>query len=120
MMRIMAKGKLHRATITDANLLYEGSLTVDPQLMELADLLPHERVQVVNINNGFRGETYVIPGRSGSGVICANGALARHAEIGDKVIIISYGWMEDAEARSLVPRFILLDEQNRPILRSVA
>lgn len=113
MRRIMMKSKLHRATITQADLHYVGSLTLDRDLMDAADLLPNEKVQVVDIDNGARLETYVIPGARGSGVVCANGAAARLVHEGDKVIIISYADMDDAEARSFVPSVVLLGEDNR-------
>jgi len=113
----MCKSKIHRATVTDANLNYEGSLTIDQELMEAADILPWERVQVVNINNGERFETYVIPGKRGSGEICLNGAAARLGEIGDKVIIISYAICTEEEAHGLTPHVIHVDEMNRPVAR---
>jgi aspartate 1-decarboxylase len=108
------KSKIHRATVTEANLNYVGSITIDEDLMEAADLWENEKVQVVNINNGARLETYVIPGPRGSGVICLNGAAARHAQPGDKVIIISYALMTEEEAREYRPRIVLMDEGNRP------
>jgi L-aspartate-alpha-decarboxylase len=114
MMRNMMKSKIHRATVTEANLNYVGSITIDEELMEAADLWENEKVQVVNINNGARLETYVIPGPRGSGVICLNGAAARHAQPGDKVIIISYALMNEEEARKHRPRIVLMDEANRP------
>jgi aspartate 1-decarboxylase len=114
MMRNMMKSKIHRATVTEANLNYVGSITIDEDLMEAADLWENEKVQVVNINNGARLETYVIPGPRGSGVICLNGAAARHAQPGDKVIIISYALMNEEEARKHRPRIVLMDEANRP------
>ncbi|AGA57946.1 MAG: aspartate 1-decarboxylase [Thermobacillus sp.] len=114
MMRNMMKSKIHRATVTEANLNYVGSITIDEELMKAADLWENEKVQVVNINNGARLETYVIPGPRGSGVICLNGAAARHAQPGDKVIIISYALMTEEEAREYRPRIVLMDEQNRP------
>jgi aspartate 1-decarboxylase len=110
----MMKSKIHRATVTEANLNYVGSITIDEDLMEAADLWENEKVQVVNINNGARLETYVIPGPRGSGVICLNGAAARHAQPGDKVIIISYALMTEEEAREYRPRIVLMDEGNRP------
>lgn len=113
MLRTMCKSKIHRATITDANLNYEGSLTIDENLMEAADILPFERVQVVNINNGARLETYVITGERDSGVICLNGAAARLGAVGDKVIIISYATFDDTEARQLSPNVVQVDEGNR-------
>ena len=113
MRRIMMKSKIHRATATEANLDYVGSLTVDRDLMDAADLLPHEKVQVVDIDNGNRLETYVIEGERGSGVIGINGAAARLVGPGDKIIIISYTEMEDAEARAHEPAVVFVDEENR-------
>lgn len=106
MFRMMMKSKLHRATVTEANLNYIGSITIDKDLMENADILPNEKVQVVNNNNGARFETYVIEGPRKSGVICLNGAAARLVQPGDKVIIISYALLEDKEARSYRPKII--------------
>ncbi len=113
MLRTLMKSKLHRATITEANLHYVGSVTIDAELMDLADLLPHEQVQVVDIDNGARLETYVIPGERGSGVLCLNGAAARLVQPGDRVIVISYGTYTDAEAREHVPTVVHCDELNR-------
>jgi aspartate 1-decarboxylase len=113
MLRVMCKSKIHRATVTGADLNYIGSITVDPVLMEAADLLPHEQVYVVNINNGARLETYVIPGNPGSGEICLNGAAARLAHTGDKVIIISYAQYSEAELVNYRPQFVFVDESNR-------
>lgn len=113
MRRELFKSKIHRATVTDANLNYEGSVTIDEELMTAADLLPHERVQVVNVNNGARFETYVLPGEAGTGVVCLNGAAARLGEIGDRVIIISYAHFEEAEAAAHQPRVVTVDERNR-------
>lgn len=107
------KSKLHRATVTEANLHYVGSITIDAELMRAADILEHERVQVVNINNGARLETYVIAGAPGSGVICLNGAAARLVQPGDKVIIISYAIMDEEEARTYRPIVAILGENNR-------
>lgn len=115
MFRTMMKSKIHRATVTEANLNYVGSITIDADLMEAADILPNEKVQVVNNNNGARLETYVIEGPRGSGVICLNGAAARMVQPGDKIIIISYGVMDDREARLYQPRVVFVDEQNRII-----
>jgi len=111
--RTMMKSKLHRATVTEANLNYVGSITIDAELMRAADILENERVQVVNINNGARLETYVISGEPGSGVICLNGAAARLVQPGDKVIIISYAIMDEEEARTYRPIVAILDENNR-------
>ena len=107
------KSKIHRATVTEANLNYVGSITIDEDLMDAANLIEGERVQIVNNNNGERLETYVIPGTRGSGVICLNGAAARKAEVGDIVIIISYGWMTPEEARGFTPATVFPDEHNR-------
>ncbi|MBE3573034.1 MAG: aspartate 1-decarboxylase [Moorella humiferrea] len=115
MWRTMMKSKLHRATVTAADLNYIGSITIDSRLMEAADILPNEKVQVVNNNNGARLETYAIPGPPGSGVICANGAAARLVQPGDIVIIISYGIYTEEEARNLKPRVIFLDKGNRVV-----
>lgn len=113
MLRMMMKSKLHRATVTEANLNYVGSITIDQELMERVDLLPNERVQVVNNHNGARFETYVIPGERGSGVICLNGAAARLVQPGDQVIIIGYAMMDEEEAKTYQPKVAILDEQNR-------
>jgi len=115
MLRQMMKSKLHRATVTEANLQYVGSVTIDEDLMDLVDILPDEKVQIVNNNNGARFETYAIPGPRGSGVICLNGAAARLVQVGDTVIIISYGLVTDEEARNHKPKVAILDENNRPI-----
>ena len=114
MFRTLMKSKLHRGTVTAANLHYVGSITIDEDLMDAADLLPNEKVQVVDIDNGARLETYVIPGERGSGDLCLNGAAARLVQPGDKIIIISYAMFTDAEARQHVPTVVLLDETNRP------
>lgn len=98
MYRTMMSGKLHRATVTEANLNYVGSITIDEDLIDAVGMLPNEKVQIVNNNNGARLETYIIPGKRGSGVICLNGAAARLVQEGDKVIIISYKMMSDQEA----------------------
>lgn len=112
MNRIMFKSKIHRATITEAELHYEGSLTIDEDLMESADLLEYEKVAVVNINNGERFETYVIKGERGSKVICLNGAAARKGQVGDRIIIISYTTLSDEEAKVHEPTIVLVDEHN--------
>lgn len=111
----MMKSKIHRATVTEANLNYIGSITIDEDLMETADLLENEKVQIVNNNNGARLETYVIPGPRGSGVICLNGAAARLVQPGDHVIIISYALMSAEELRSHKPTVVFVDESNRPV-----
>jgi aspartate 1-decarboxylase len=107
------KSKIHRATVTEANLNYEGSVTIDSDLMEAADILPHEQVQVLNVNNGERFDTYAIRGPRGSGVICLNGPAARLAHVGDLVIILTYAVMEPEELRRHTPRVVIVDEQNR-------
>jgi aspartate 1-decarboxylase len=109
----MLKSKIHRATVTQADLHYVGSVTIDADLMAAADLLPGEQVAIVDINNGARLETYVIPGEAGSGVIGINGAAARLVHEGDLVIIISYCTVTDAEARTLAPRVVFVDAANR-------
>ncbi len=113
MLRTMCKSKIHRATVTGADLNYIGSITIDPVLMEAADLLEFEQVAVVNVNNGARFETYVIPGERGRGEICLNGAAARMVHPGDKVIVISYAQYDEAEMETYRPQFIFVDEQNR-------
>jgi aspartate 1-decarboxylase len=113
MLRTMCKGKIHRATVTQADLNYVGSITVDQDLLDAANIYPYEKVQVVNINNGSRLETYTIAGARGSGVICLNGAAARLNAPGDLVIIISYADMEEHEIRELTPKLVFVDEQNR-------
>ena len=109
------RSKIHRATVTDANLNYEGSITIDSELMKLADLVSHEQVAVANINNGERFETYVIPGKPGSGEIVINGAAARKAAIGDLVIIIAYAQIDRTDAESFKPIVVQVDAKNRPI-----
>lgn len=113
MQRTMCKGKIHRATVTQANLNYIGSITIDQDLLDAANIYPYEKVQVVNITNGSRLETYTIAGARGSGVICLNGAAARLTAEGDLVIIISYAQYTDEEIRSLVPQIVFVDENNR-------
>jgi aspartate 1-decarboxylase len=106
------KSKLHRATVTEANLNYVGSITIDEDLLEQADILPGEKVQVVDVNNGQRFETYTIVGERGSGIICVNGAAARLVHTGDQVIIIAYAMMERQEALDFKPRVLILDDEN--------
>jgi len=115
MMRIMMKSKIHRATVTQADLHYVGSVTLDAGLMEAADLLHREQVAIVDITNGARIETYVIPGTRGSGVIGINGAAAHLVHEGDLVIIMSYAMLSDAEARALEPRVVHVDASNRVV-----
>jgi len=109
----LCKGKIHRATITEANLEYEGSITIDKDLIKAAGLFPYEKVQVVNINTGSRLETYVIEGESGSGIICLNGAAARLGARGDKIIVIAYGHFTEEEARSFKPAIVRVDNHNK-------
>ena len=111
-MRMMLKSKIHRATVTEANIQYEGSVTIDKDLMEVADILPYEQVHVLDIDNGSRLETYAIEGERGSGVICINGAAARLVSAGDKVIIISYQTVSEADAVNLVPKLLYVNSQN--------
>ena len=109
------KSKIHRAHVTEANLNYEGSVTLDADLMDAADILPHEQVQVLNVNNGERFDTYAIRGPRGSGVVCLNGPAARLAQVGDMVIILTYAWMEREELERHTPRVVMVDERNRPL-----
>lgn len=109
----LLKAKIHCATVTEANLQYMGSITIDSDLMKASGILEHERVQVVDNNNGERLETYVIPGPAGSGVICLNGAAARLVQPGDIVIIMAYAFMDEKEARDYVPTVVMVDENNK-------
>ena len=111
-MRTMLRSKLHRATVTEANVDYEGSITIDAALMEAADLLPYEQVHVLDVNNGTRLVTYVIEGERGSGIICVNGAAARLVHAGDIVIVVSYATVSDAEAASFQPRLVYVNARN--------
>ena len=111
-MRIMMKSKIHRARVTRLNVDYEGSISIDRRLMEEADILPYEQVQVLNVNNGARFETYAIGGQPGSGEICINGAAARLAAKGDIVIILTYCHVEDEEADHFTPQIVYVDAQN--------
>ncbi len=113
MLRTMFKSKIHRATVTGADLNYMGSITIDTDLLEEADILPYEKVQVVNNNNGARLETYTIAGERGSGEICLNGAAARHVQPGDHVIIISYAEYSREDLQHYRPCVIFVDDQNR-------
>ena len=115
MRRIMFKSKIHRATVTGADLNYEGSITVDSELLKLADIYPYEKVDIYNINNGERFSTYVIPGEPGSGEVCLNGAAARKVQKGDLVIIVSYCELEEEEIKTFSPTVVIVDEKNRPI-----
>ena len=116
MQRQMLKSKIHRATVTDCNLHYAGSITIDSELMEEADLLPHEQVHVLDVDNGSRFETYVIEGRYGAREMCVNGAAARLVQPGDRVIVVSYAAYTDQELDGYEPRVVHVDEENK-ILR---
>jgi aspartate 1-decarboxylase len=113
MLRIVYKSKIHSATVTEANLNYTGSITIDSELLKAADIFAGEKVQIVNLNNGSRVETYVMEGEAKSGTICMNGGAARWAQPGDKVIIISYCLIESKEASSFTPKAIFVDEKNK-------
>jgi len=112
LLRIMLKSKIHRATVTDANLNYVGSITIDSRILEATDIWPHEQVQVVNINTGARIHTYAITGEPGSGAICLNGAAARLFQPGDLVIVMAYAMMDDEEARRHRPKVALMTSDN--------
>jgi L-aspartate-alpha-decarboxylase len=111
-MRTMLKSKIHRARVTDANIDYEGSITIDKKLMVEADILPYEQVQVLNINNGARFSTYAIEGKEGGGDICLNGAAARLGVRGDLIIILTYTNVSDEEAQNYVPKIVYVNENN--------
>ena len=113
MMRVLLKAKIHRATVTDRSLDYEGSITIDQDLMDAVGLLPNEQVQVYNVSNGERFETYAIAGGRGTGTICVNGAAAHLAENGHKIIIANYALFAEAELVGFVPRIALVDGENR-------
>ena len=115
MLYTIMHGKIHRATVTEANLEYMGSVTIDSELMEMAGILPGERVQIVDNNNGARLETYTIAGAPGNGGICLNGAAARLVQPGDKVIIMAYAQMTEEEARRCEPKVVMVDEANKPL-----
>lgn len=115
MLRTFLKSKIHFATVTETALNYQGSLTVDADLMKAADMLPHEKVLVVNVNNGARFETYLIEGEPGSGAMCVNGAAARLAEPGDKIIVMTFCQLTDEEAARWQPRVVHVDEHNHPL-----
>lgn len=113
MLRTVLKSKIHRARVTEANLYYAGSITIDEELMKRADILENEKVEVLNLNNGHRLETYAICGRPASGILCLNGPAARGACVGDEVIIVAYALADEKEARVIKPRVINVDERNR-------
>jgi aspartate 1-decarboxylase len=110
----MFKSKLHQMKVTEANLMYEGSITIDEELLEIANILPYEKVAVVNITNGSRLETYTIPGERGSRVCCMNGAAARLTQIDDRIIVIAYALLESEEAKKHKPTVVIVDENNDP------
>jgi len=114
-MRTMLRGKIHRATVTGADLHYEGSATIDTDLLAAADILPYERVDIWNVTNGERFSTYVIEGQPGSGVVCINGAAAHKARKGDLVIIAAFTDLSEAEARTWEPRCVFVDAHNHPV-----
>ena len=118
----MFKSKLHQMRVTEANLLYEGSITIDEDLLDMANILPYEKVQIVNITNGSRLETYTIPGERGSRICCLNGAAARLTQVDDRVIIMAYAQMDPEEARNYKPTVVIVDENNEPkdVLESVS
>ncbi|MEO0072037.1 MAG: aspartate 1-decarboxylase [candidate division WOR-3 bacterium] len=113
MLRIIVKSKIHRLKITEKNLYYEGSLTIDEELLQKADIAENEMVQVINLNTGARFETYVMKGPRNSGMVCLNGGTARLGEVGDELIVISYALVESIAARSIEPKKIFVDEKNR-------
>lgn len=113
MFRTMMKAKIHRARVTEANLNYVGSVTIDQDIIDQVGILPHEKVQIVNNNNGARLETYVIPGERGTGVVCLNGAAARLVQPGDTVIIVTYAILSDEELTTFKPKVALMNENNK-------
>lgn len=113
MHREMLKSKIHRARVTQADLQYVGSVTIDRDLLEAADILPHEKVLVANVDTGARFETYAFEGAAGSGVVCLNGAAARLVQVGDRVLIMTFAWMDDARARKHVPKVVFVDDENK-------
>ena len=113
MQREMLKSKIHRVTVTQAELYYEGSITVDKDLLEAADILPYEKVQVLNFNNGSRLDTYTIEGAAGSGTICLNGPAARFGSVGDEIIIVSYVHLPDEDVKKFKPKVVIVDRKNK-------
>ncbi len=120
MMRTMMKSKIHRATVTESNVEYEGSITIDETLMVEADILPYEQVEVYNVSNGERFTTYAIKGEKDSGTICVNGAAAHKAKKGDILIIVAYGTYDEKEISLLRPKTVYVDEKNRPLRRGIS
>lgn len=115
MLRLMLRSKIHRATVTESNLNYEGSITIDETLMQAAGILPYEQVMISNINNGERFETYVIPGARGSGTVCLNGPTARKGVVGDKIVIFCYEYYNEEELKRFKPSIVKVDEKNRRV-----
>ena len=113
MLKCMLRAKIHQATVTDSNILYEGSLTVDQDLLDATDMKPFEQVRVSNLNNGERFETYIIPGERNSGTICLNGAAARKGVKGDSIIIFSYAYYTEEETIEFTPKIVRLDKDNK-------
>jgi aspartate 1-decarboxylase len=111
----MLKTKIHMATVTDSNLAYEGSITIDEEILKKAGILPYEQVMITNLNNGERMDTYVIPGKKNSGEICLNGPTARKGVVGDKVIIFCFSYFEEGQIKNFKPKIIYLNSKNRPI-----
>ena len=120
MFRTVYKSKIQGAIVTEANLEYVGSITIDEDLLDAADIIPNERVQIVNLNNGSRVETYVMPGKKGSGVICMNGGTARWAVVGDRILVISYVMMEAKDAVIFKPKVIFVNGKNKMKGRDVS
>jgi aspartate 1-decarboxylase len=116
MQRVMLKSKIHRATVTDSDLHYVGSITIDPELLEAADMLEYEQVHVVDVDNGARLETYTIPGERGSGAMCVNGAAARLVHRGDTIIVISYASYDEADLERYVPRVVHVEAETNRII----
>jgi aspartate 1-decarboxylase len=112
MFRTLMKAKIHRATVTESNLNYVGSITIDEDILDAVDMIPNEKVQIVNNNNGARFETYIIPGKRGSGVMCLNGAAARLVQEGDTIIVISYAMYDETEAKNHQPKVAIMDKNN--------
>jgi aspartate 1-decarboxylase len=115
MLRCFLRSKIHMATVTESNLAYEGSITIDRELMDMAGILPYEQVKISNLNNGERFETYAIPGKHGSREFCLNGPTARKGIVGDRIIVFSYWYMEEHEVKDLTPQIIRLDGNNNPV-----
>ncbi|MBN1405500.1 MAG: aspartate 1-decarboxylase [Candidatus Omnitrophica bacterium] len=115
MLRIIMKSKIHNATVTEANINYQGSITIDSALLKKTDILPGEKVQVINLSNASRIETYVIEGKDNSGIICMNGGAAQYAKPGDKLIIVAYALADSKEATGFKPKIVIVDANNKPV-----